>query len=1685
MKKTTIISCALILFAHFVFSVDKEVDIRVKNIAESLQNPYIYQSVNVITGEYCESETDLSLSGPHSLKLRRSYTSQDPFAHGWHFNHPNILYSEGEIPDEWSPDTVHYTYDNAQRLKSVARTNPKKNKTYNSIQLSYHDGDKTVCEVNGSDNSQLFYTFEEYYPSRAPHPYLLTQVKNNTGWEVNYEYINHPRERRKLLKRRNEPNGRFLITEYYDASANNVGGKIVTISDPNRDPRIGKVKMQRAPAGTDQSGVITSRYFYEPGYTEVYDALGNKKVYRYGKEERLNCIETYRDEHTLYKKERFFWDNKERISSRTVEDHQGSVLQCYTFEYDSSGNVTKTTQWGNITGKNSVPLTVRLNGQPYDNGVEKYATRHIYSKDGQRLIREEQDNGRTIHLIYDQDLLTGQLLADGSAIKRRTFYSYNDQDTLIEKIEDDGSSFDRNQLSDVTERHYTHITVSQNPLEEGLPKVIEETYLDLNTKQEKRLRRIVLEYSSNRQILNKKIYDANDAFMVETAHAYDQWGNLIETLDSLGEVTQAEYDIHSNQLKNIENGIETYQQFDFSNRVIKKETWKDNEIKSCQNLKYDHAGNLISSIDFCGNETCYEYDFLGRLIKTTLPAVLNADNISVKPVTRQEYNIFGQIVSKTDPKGYCTKTRYNILGKPIAMIYPDGSEETFEYNLDGSLRKHSAQNGTSIIYKRDFLSRVTQEKHYDHKGNLTGIKSFSYTPFQLVEETDLNGFTTTYRYDGAGRQIEIRKGNNHRIEISYDAKGQVASKKEWYGENQEEFVLGVLERDAYNEVVALNLQDSRGEVLKHHQCKQSMQKGPSVYNDTQYYNELGQNVLQRTEVNELGESTITTFDALGRAVTIEKNNALGTRLFLKELRYDSAGNKVREIHHVIRDGEMTGNYTVAWEWGPNNRLESMTEGFGSPIARKTKYFYNPEGLLESTIKPDQVALFFTYNSNGQIETVSSSDQTVFIKYVYDEMGRIKQAKDLIADHTTEREYDASGKMIFEKLGHQLSLSYEYDFLGRLKSLTLPDQSGIRRQYNAAFLTDVERISPSGETLYSHSYTGFDLQGRATKSCMIGDLGQISYYYRDSSIEAICSPYWSQWSEYDTNNQLVSLITEDPIGQITHTFNYDDRRQITSETGLTERSFTYDSLYNITSINGSECAVDALNQLTAAGSKTLSYDLNGQLKECWDKGTHYLYDYDALGRLLCVTKEKESQVRFTYDPTGRRLSKTTASYDAKNNRYMTNPSEYYLWEGDNEIGMTDQTGKIKELRVLGSSLGAEIGAAVAIELNDKLYAPIHDHRGSIRCLVDVDTQVPIEWYHYSSFGEEQRFTLQYAPTENPWGFCSKRTDSETGLVYFGKRYYMPQVGRWITKDPMGTPESVNRYAYCLNQPLCRIDPHGLFSFGDLWDTFVEYLGEAYNYCSVRLNALKNAVNFDDYIRPSIGRFGELILGKTTLLLSGFYQDSSESGIHGKGELNDKVRITLINGILNARYDYKQSLDILSDSHGGMNIHYIFDATDGWSKDMLQALFAKFGYTSSLSYQLADTWRELIAEMGGVDGGGLIIHYAHSIGSTHTKNALKLLSPEEKAMIRIYTFGSPSTISDSGLNGVTNFVSYRDGVPLLDPIGFISGLFGISEDIVMVGSPWGAPFVEHTLNGGAYYEIIKILGVHFMKHYVGSY
>jgi RHS repeat-associated protein len=62
----------------------------------------------------------------------------------------------------------------------------------------------------------------------------------------------------------------------------------------------------------------------------------------------------------------------------------------------------------------------------------------------------------------------------------------------------------------------------------------------------------------------------------------------------------------------------------------------------------------------------------------------------------------------------------------------------------------------------------------------------------------------------------------------------------------------------------------------------------------------------------------------------------------------------------------------------------------------------------------------------------------------------------------------------------------------------------------------------------------------------------------------------------------------------------------------------------------------------------------------------------------------------------------------------------------------------------------------------------------------------------------------------WVLSTKYTDSETGLLYYGHRYLMPEVGRWTARDPIGERGGRNIYGFVSNRPLGRVDYLGQFT-----------------------------------------------------------------------------------------------------------------------------------------------------------------------------------------------------------------------------------------------------------------------------------
>lgn len=287
---------------------------------------------------------------------------------------------------------------------------------------------------------------------------------------------------------------------------------------------------------------------------------------------------------------------------------------------------------------------------------------------------------------------------------------------------------------------------------------------------------------------------------------------------------------------------------------------------------------------------------------------------------------------------------------------------------------------------------------------------------------------------------------------------------------------------------------------------------------------------------------------------------------------------------------------------------------------------------------------------------------------------------------------------------------------------------------------------------------------------------------------------------------------------------------------------------------------------------------------------------------------------------------------------------------------------------------------------------------------------------------------------------------------------------------------------------------MISLGQIWDgiSSVFYSGFKYLQLSAHQTRMKwNAeLKLPEPIAQALEKIGKMLLGGSTYLLMGSHFEETHVDSYGHHEISDKVRVTFINGILNTRLMMHESLDVISESHGGVRIHYVFRPTEGWTWDISRAVviktgFSFFGFRSLHSHLLSKVWKELIQEMGGIDGGGTIIHYAHSLGGSETDRARELLTPEEQKMIRVVTFGSATMIRNEGFQSVINIISVNDGVSsiFLEPLGHLRNYFDPETNIRLYGSRLKAPYwpADHLLNGATYGPIIQEMGEKFLEEF----
>jgi RHS repeat-associated protein len=498
--------------------------------------------------------------------------------------------------------------------------------------------------------------------------------------------------------------------------------------------------------------------------------------------------------------------------------------------------------------------------------------------------------------------------------------------------------------------------------------------------------------------------------------------------------------------------------------------------------------------------------------------------------------------------------------------------------------------------------------------------------------------------------------------------------------------------------------------------------------------------------------------------------------------YDGNGNLTQQID--------SKGQTINFYYDPLNRLWKKQY----QDANQTTYTYSYDDMSSYNYNGTQTQNYGTGRLALVVDNIASPNSSGATQFFYDKLGRTSMVSRSIDGNLYNN-------------GNPYTTQFQYDPLGHVTRITYPDNDQANYAYDTA--GNMTTVSNSASVAYA-TFSGYNAFGQVT---------QIGFNNGANTTLA-----------YDLNNinRLQELKTTDSGNNTVQDFvyGYDKNGNITSiadsVTAANSQTFTYDWLNRLTSATS-----------TAYGTLNYNTDAVGNVENppntanpAWQNSRSGLvFDYD--NRLTSITTGG-STTQFVYDYTGARVKKMGANivtYVSRLYEVRNGTVTKYVFAGGRRIAFITGSNIYyyhpDHLRCGAGQLVSGIALNCTRHLGSLSIATYGNGTGN----GTVAEQVT-----YYPYGEVRTDSGSLNPPL-PYKFTGKELDSETGLYYFGARYYDAAQGRFMTPDTIvqspGNPQTLNRYAYAGNNPLAFVDPTGHFSilglFCDILDICFAFAG----------------------------------------------------------------------------------------------------------------------------------------------------------------------------------------------------------------------------------------------------------------------
>ena len=1083
-------------------------------------------------------------------------------------NMPNLVRTE-TVWNNGEPQTTRYTYDDRGRLSfTISAEGRVSRNIYNSF---------------GQITQTIDYVENKYDVSSVPDTLAISE-EDLLRWDyfdvdkskiqlTDYQYNHLGQLEREINYGSVDAEGQGILdasvtqTEYVHSAYGELL-QTISVTGNNRDTKtvltsqvydgLGRIISQAS-----QSGTSTTSYHLETpaagggvsyDFQKIQVVNSNGVTVTEAYDQRGRLVAVTQSGATQTRETRYYYDAAGRL--RMTQDPEGGKQ--YTF-YDDNGRVShQVSELGAVTQyryseqgrlESEIRHSELVDTSTWFNGSEVIQ--------GSLSIVTGSNSDRIIKHSYDaagRRIVTREFVGNDPLEDRITTFDYDSASQLLAStvgnanlaVSNSGTDDDR-----VT-RYFYDLDGRQ------MGTVNAESYLTENIYDAAGRLTATIRYGDKVSDLSSLVAAKNSisgSESLSTHYFYDAQGRQVGVVNEQGFLTQTVFDIASRSTSTIQFMTPvTVSDGDTLEQIISR---AGTDIRTTTQVA-DGFGRLVSATSHDGTRTQYEYNSVGRLIRTVYAA-----GTSEETTSRIRYNAFGDATGEVSGvfdglianKGqaidqYGTSYTYDLLGR---KIYEKGSQgqKTFYYydqesrlvytvNALGEVTETTYNTYGEVATNRAFAGRISingltgGDVNSDIENRVNVIKndaldertSYRYNELGLLQSaTDALGRTTTYAYNKFGdltdtftpHHTSLADSSRVQQRFVYDKLGRaVASHADYTGINAEVNT----EYDGFGRVIRVN--DANGN------------------NATTDYRHQGRTIIQK---DALFRETASTYDALGRV--LEVVNANGDA-----------------VQYVYNDTDRTTAVTspegitrTTWQTRLGQTLQTQDGNGGI-----TRYTYDKSGNLKTlTDTLGNVTTHFYDSANRHLSTQDANGNWQSVSYDAANRRKLSITDGAGANIRTSYSYDGIGRAVQERKSfgvQEQRTNFIYDSLGRLQQEIIdPDGLKLSTRYTydrAGNQNKVERGTVADPSQQITKYE-FDNLGRRTKEIL--DPGGLN----------ITTEY-----EYDKNGNVTKIIhpkSSNPVyagsspitwyfynGANERTHEVDARRHLTT--------FEYDRLGNL-------------------------------------------------------------------------------------------------------------------------------------------------------------------------------------------------------------------------------------------------------------------------------------------------------------------------------------------------------------------------------------------------------------------------------------------------------------------------------------------------------------------------------------------